>query len=118
MERMGLPPEIVRGQGQDPDRSADPITHKTAVEERPMAAVVLDHEEADEEACRGYRQQQANPIAVVESHPHQRPGHNEGHRSDHQLENAARAIWSTIAGEQTSQGAAFWRALNHMEIAS
>src|ERR1700756_1858774 len=46
-------PEIVRSQGHDTDGSADPIVCKTAGEERPVAPVVLDHEETDEQARRG-----------------------------------------------------------------
>ena len=54
-----MSPVIVRGQGHDTDDSADPIVRKTAAEERPVAAVMLDHEETNEQARRGHCQQQA-----------------------------------------------------------
>src|SRR5438552_7279680 len=82
MECVGSPPEIVRSERQDADGSADPIACKAAVKERPVTAVVLDHEEADEEACRGHGQQQANPIAVGNSRPPQSPDEKEGHCRD------------------------------------
>jgi hypothetical protein len=86
MQRMASLPVIVRRQGYDTDGSADPIVRKTAVEERPVAAVMLDHEETDEQTRRGYHQQQANPIAMVKTSPHQSPDGEEGHSRDHQLE--------------------------------
>jgi len=70
MECMASSPEIARSQGHDTDGSADPIVCKTAVEERPVAAVVLNHEEADEAARRGCHQQQASPITMVKSALH------------------------------------------------
>jgi hypothetical protein len=63
-----------------------------------VAAVVLDHEEADEQARRG--QQQANPMAVGEDSPHQSPDDEERHCCDHQFENAPRAAGLAITGEQ------------------
>src|SRR6186997_2151379 len=79
MARVASSPVIVRGQGHDADGSADPIVCGATVEERPVAAVVLDHEEADEEARRRYYQQQSNPIAMVQCRPDQRPNDKEGH---------------------------------------
>jgi hypothetical protein len=111
---MALPPEIVRSQGHDTDGSADPIICKPAIEERPVAAVVLDHEETDEEARRGCHQQQANPIAMVKSRPYQNPDDNEGHYRDHQLKYTARVVRIAITGEQVCQRAGFRWAMSHL----
>ena len=54
---MASSPEIVRRQGYNTDGSADPIVCEAAEEERPVAAIVLDHEEADEEPRRRYYEQ-------------------------------------------------------------
>jgi len=75
---------------------------------------MLDHEETDEEARRGRSPQQANPIAMVKSRPHQSPDDNEGHCRDQQLEYAARAVRLAITGEQVRQRAGFWWAMNHL----
>ena len=60
---------------------------------------MLDHEQADEESCRGHNQQQADPIAMAKSRPHQSPDDKEGHCRDRQLEYAAHAVRLAIAGE-------------------
>jgi hypothetical protein len=114
MERMASSPEIVRSQGHDTDGSADPIVCKTAVEEGPVAAVVLDHEETYEEARRGCHQQQPSPITMIKSRPHQSPDDNERHCRDHKLEYAAHAVRLAITGEQVRQRAGFWWAVNHL----
>ena len=44
MECMVMSPVIVWGQRHDTDDSADPIVRMAAAEERPVAAVMLDHE--------------------------------------------------------------------------
>ena len=111
---MALPPEIVRSQGHDTDGSADPIICKTAMEERPVAAVVLDHEETDEETRRGCNQQQANPIAMVYSRSYQNPDDNEGHYRDHQLEYTARVVRFAITSEQLRQRAGSCWAMSHL----
>src|SRR5437868_754903 len=96
---------------QNRDRKVnDEEWRKAAGEERPVAAVVLDHEEADKEARGRYHQQQSNPITVVESRPYQPPNDNEGYRGDHQLEQSAPAIRLAISGKQLRQRAGVGRA--------
>ncbi len=50
MARMVMSPIIVRRQCHDTDGSADPIVRNAAAEERAVSAIVLDREEADEQA--------------------------------------------------------------------
>ena len=65
MNGMGSPPEIVRRQGQHAEHAADPIVRTLARKEGAMAAIVLDHEQAHEEAGgRNGDQQRDPPIAV------------------------------------------------------
>jgi hypothetical protein len=52
MKGVGAPPEIIGRQRQHADHTSDPIIHGPATEERPVATIVLDHEEANEEARR------------------------------------------------------------------
>jgi hypothetical protein len=105
---MASSPEIVRRQGYNTDGSADPIVCEAAEEERPVAAIVLDHEEADEEPRRRYYEQQANRIAMVYSHPYQSPNDKEGHNRDHEFEHSARIVRLAITGEQVRQRTGVW----------
>src|SRR5438270_3579279 len=52
MHRMRVAPEIVWRERQHPDNASDPVIEPAAAEERAMAAVMLDHEQADEETGR------------------------------------------------------------------
>ncbi|AJA61560.1 hypothetical protein BJA01nite_47770 [Bradyrhizobium japonicum] len=79
-----------------------------------MAAVMLDHEETNEQACRGHGQQQANPMAADNADEHQSPDDRKGYCRDHQLENAARVIGLAIPGEQRCERAGFRWILNHV----
>jgi hypothetical protein len=62
---VGAFPEIVRRQGENADDPSDPIVRQTVAEERSVAAIVLNHEEAHEESCGRHDEQQGNPVAVV-----------------------------------------------------
>src|ERR1700742_2344592 len=105
MTRMATPPKIVRSERHNTNGTANPIICKSAVEERSVTTIVLDHKETDKKTCRGYNQQQTNPIAVVKRYPHHSPDDNEGNRRDHQFKYTARAIRFTIVAEQAPQRA-------------
>ena len=64
--RVRAPPEIVRRQRQHADHAADPVVHQPMAEERAVAAIVLDHEQADQKAAGGNGQQQIKPVADME----------------------------------------------------
>lgn len=117
MARMIASPVIVRREGHNADGSADPIVRNTTAEERPVAAVMLDHEETNEQARRGHCQQQNDPMAAGNDNQHQSPDDKERYRCDHQLENAARVIGLAVAGKQLCQRAGFRWALNHVSTA-
>ena len=60
------PPEIVRRQGENADHAADPVVDRPMAKERAMAAIVLDHEQADKKARGGNGEQQIKPVSDVE----------------------------------------------------
>jgi hypothetical protein len=103
MKSMGAPPELVGRQGQHADHAPDPIIRQPAAKERPVAAIMLDHEEADEEARRRYGEQHADPIADIQRRPHQRTDKHERPCRDDQFEYAARAVRFPISGEGLHQ---------------
>ena len=105
MHGVGPPPEIVGRQRQDADRAADPIVGEAMPEERAMAAIVLDHEQADKKARGGNRQQQIKPVSEVEREPHRQPKQNERHGRDQDLDDAAPMMRFAIAGESLGQSA-------------
>ena len=108
MARMVPSPVIVRRKGHNANRAADPVVRTAAVEERPVAAIMLDHEETDDQARRGHCQQEATP------NPHQGPDDKEGPRCDRQLEHAARVVRLAIKRELLHQHARLWSAFKHL----
>ena len=73
VEGVAVSPEIVGRQCQHANDTSDPVIRATSAEECPVAAIVLDHEEAHEEAGSRHREQKANPVTGAESGPHQNP---------------------------------------------
>lgn len=114
MARMVPSPVIVRREGHNADRAANPIVRKAAVKERPVAAIMLDHEETDEQARRRHHQQQATPMAMNKNDPHHRPDDQKGPCRDHQFEHAAGIVGPAITGELLCQRAGFWLAFKHV----
>src|SRR5579872_699040 len=114
MARMVPSPVIVRREGHNADRAADPVVRKATVKERAVTAIMLDHEETDDQARRGHCQQEATPMAVGENNPHQGPDDKEGPRCDRQLEHAARVVRLAITRELLRQHARLWSAFKHL----
>jgi hypothetical protein len=61
MDRMAAPPVIVRGHRHDADCPTDPLVCGFARQERAVAAIVLDHEEANKQSGRRRRHGERNP---------------------------------------------------------
>ena len=90
VDGMAPPPMVVGGQGQDADRAAEPVVGPAAAEERAVAAVVLDHEQAHQEARGRDGQEQGQAVAgVAQAEPHQEPQGRERHGGDGQFGQAA-----------------------------
>ena len=79
VDGVALPPMAVGGQGQHADGAAEPVVGPAAAEERAVAAIVLDHEQAHQEPRRRDGQEQGQPVAVAEAEPHQEPQGGERH---------------------------------------
>src|SRR6185312_16606183 len=118
MARMVSSPVIVRREGHDADRAANPIVRKAAAKERPVAAIMLNHEEADDHARCRHHQQQTTPMAVDKNNPHHGPDDKKGPCCDDQLEHAASVVGPAITGGLLWQRAGFWLAFKHFRTAS
>src|SRR5437660_12844694 len=57
MNCMCPPPEVVGCQRENADDSSKPVIHQSVTKERPMTAVVLDHEQTDKKASCGNSKQ-------------------------------------------------------------
>jgi hypothetical protein len=99
MDRMGAPPIIVGRQRQHAERASDPIIGETVLEEGPMAAIVLDHEQPRQQARGRHCQQQAEPIIEMQRCPHQQPEQRQRTGRDRKLDLAAQRIRCAIARE-------------------
>ena len=83
VKSVGAPPEVI-GVSVSTPMTRPTQSFAAMTKKRPVAAIVLDHEEANEEAGGRHGEQQAKPIAGVESDPHQDPEEGERHRRDRQ----------------------------------
>ena len=104
MARMVLSPVIVRREGHNADHTTNPIVRKAAIKERPVAAIMLDHEQPYEETRRGNGQQQAGPPAMRDRYPRQGPKRQERDDRDAELEDAAATIGLAVGGEKSQPG--------------
>ena len=68
-------------------------------EEGTVTAVVLDHEQMHQKSRSWHRDNEAQPVAQIESRPHQDPQQNKRRGSDQELEHAAGEAWLSIAVE-------------------
>ena len=96
---MGAPPVAVGRERQHAQHPAEPVVGAPPAEERAVAAVVLDHEQAHEEARRRHREQQAEPVGIAEAEQHQEPQGHERHRGHEQLDQAAREARLPVGSE-------------------
>ena len=79
MLRVHAPPEAVRGHGHDADEPPERVIGARGRQERAMSAVVLDDEEAHQEARSRDGEQDRQPVGVLHGHPH---GGQQGHERD------------------------------------
>ena len=88
MHGVGAAPFPVGREGQHPEGPAEPVVGEPPVEERAVAAIVLDHEQPDEEAGGDHRQQQA-PTSCSRGSARMATQRQEWHQGDGQLGQAA-----------------------------
>ena len=109
MDAVGVSPEIIGRQRQHADRATHPVVRRSMTKKRAVAAIVLDHEQADEKTRGRNRQQQIKPVAEMIRQPHRQPQQNERHDRDQNLDDAARVIRFAKARQTTGQGAQIGR---------
>ena len=75
-----------------------------------MAAIVLDHEEANDEAGGRRRKQQADPPKpVIGRKPRESPENRQRRCAEHDFQDTASVVGSLIAGEDLTPGASVKR---------
>jgi hypothetical protein len=89
MRRMRTTPVIIWCERKDADRATGPVLRLAMSEEGTMAAVVLDHELAKQEARRRNRQRHPPPKAVMRCHRGKRPNADERDNRDDEYKQAA-----------------------------
>ena len=75
------------------------------MEEGTVTAIVLDHEQAHEEARCRQREQQTEPVAEIERCPHQPPEQDKRAGGDGEFDYAPRQIRRAIAEKHLRQAA-------------
>ena len=99
MDRVGLPPVVVGHQGEDAEHGADDVVELLGPEEGAVAAVVLEHEEADHHEGGRHGQQEREPVADVEAPEHREPEGGEQRRRGDELEQALPHDGAAVWGE-------------------
>ena len=94
------PPIAVGRERQHPQHPAEPVVGAPPAKERAVPAVVLDHEQAHEEARRRHGEQQAEPIGIAEAEQHQEPQGHERHHGDDELGQAAGEVRLSVGGQR------------------
>src|SRR3954469_4749782 len=104
VDRVGAPPEIVRRQRQHADDAADPIVRTAMRKESAMAAVMLNHEEANQKARRrDGNEQRSPPMAAHEGKPCHDPECHQREKPHRQFGNPAPIAGLSITGETLPQ---------------
>ena len=110
MNGVTASPAIVRRQGQHADRPSEPVIGAAVPEKGAVTAIVLDHEQPHQEACRRNGEQQADPVTGAERRPHRKPEQGERHRRDDELREAAREAGLAIPPKDRAPSARWVRA--------
>jgi hypothetical protein len=110
MYGVRAPPIIVGREGDDAYDAPDPVIERGAPEEGAMAAIVLDHEEANDEAGgRRCKEQADPPKPVIGREPRESPKNRQRRRAEHDFQDAASVVRFLVAGEDLTPGASVKR---------
>ena len=82
MGRVRALPVIVRGEREDAQGASDPVIDHAGAKEGAVTAIMLDHEEPDQEPGRRESQGEGQPVAHMHECPHRRPNRGQWHESD------------------------------------
>ncbi len=97
MRGVRAPPVVVGGEGEDPDDPPRPVVHGLVREEGAVAAVVLDHEQAQQEGGGGCGEQHAPPMSALDGQPGQRAKQRQWPGRDGQLQDGSMGARRPIA---------------------
>jgi len=101
MDGVRAPPEIIGRERQYADCAAYPIVRQAMSEEGTVAAIVLDHEQPNQEAGGRHGEQQRHPPeAEVVRCPGQCPQRHKRHERDGNLDDTAGVIGLAVACEE------------------
>src|SRR5690606_10124983 len=104
MDGVRPAPVVVRGEGEHADGSSHPVVDTATGEQRSVATIMLQHEQAHEEACGGDRQDKTPPIALRDEPRGRGPQSDERHESDDDLRRATAGAWPLVSCEQRIPG--------------
>lgn len=93
MQGVAALPVSIRRECQHTKNAADPVVGPRIAEERTVAAIMLDHEQANQKHGSWQTKDQANPITLGNEHGNECPKSHKGKDRDGDLENT-----SPIAG--------------------
>jgi hypothetical protein len=99
MAGMGPPPLVVGCQRDNADQPADPVIGNPSSKEGTVTAIMLDHEEPDEECSCRHHQYQPKPVALVQQKAHSQPKRNQGDRGNYNFDDAPELAWLVIGGK-------------------
>ena len=105
MQGVATLPETVGCKGQNADEASRPVIGTPVAKERTMPAIVLDHEQPDQESGRGQRQHQSDPIAMSDQAGGKRPESHEWQKRDQEFQQAASVARLVIVGKDVRPGA-------------
>ena len=89
MDGVRAAPIVVGGQGQQADDAPRPVVRGPRGEERPVAAIMLDHEQPQQQSCRGQHEQCEKPVvAEMGGRSHRGPGRRKRTSSDCEFQDA------------------------------
>lgn len=97
--RMRPAPIVVGRQRQDADRASNPVVDAATGEKRTVAAIMLNHEQPEQEGGGGKDEDQAGPEAVMNRCPSGSPEQRERDDGHDKLESAASGSWLAISGK-------------------
>ena len=99
VQGVRLTPEVIGCQRDYAEDAADPVIDTPRREHRPVAAIMLDHEQAHHEARRWNRQQQGQPETELRQDRHQNPQGHKGNCGDCDFEDGAAVAGMAIGRE-------------------
>ena len=109
VQRVRPAPAIIGREGQHAERASDPVIAAALGEERPVTAIVLDDENAQQQKPRQGRQRQSEQIACINRYQHDHNDSEERQNRDPQLPHASPRMGRGKGLERGDQFARFER---------